>query len=73
VFRQTIFEMDIMTEPKRLPFTTINSSEKDTLANKDPPTVRFKLSLDGSNGQQCSEFSYTDLLKKSLVSAKKSD
>lgn len=55
-----------MTEPKRLPFTTINSSEKDKKPKKDPPTVRFTLSLNRSNDQQCLEFSYADLLKKSL-------
>lgn len=57
-----------MTEPKRLPFTTLNSSEKEKPTEKDPPTVRFTLSLDSTSDQLCNEFSYADLLKKSLVS-----
>ncbi|XP_063414438.1 ubinuclein-1-like isoform X1 [Mytilus trossulus] len=55
-----------MTEPKRLPFTTVTDSEKEKKSKKDPPTVRFSLSLNTPNEQQCSEFSYADLLKKSL-------
>lgn len=69
--RQRIFWVDNMTEPKRLPFTTVTDSEKEKKSKKDPPTVRFSLSLNTPNEQQCSEFSYADLLKKSLVSWQK--
>lgn len=53
-----------MAEPRRLQFTTLDN-KKETASSETPVcTARFVLSLKESTDETCSEFSYTELLKK---------
>lgn len=59
-----------MAEPRRLQFTTLDNNNEASVPEKPVFTKRFSLSLKESTDETCSEFSYTELLKKSSVSYK---
>ncbi|OWF51181.1 Ubinuclein-2 [Mizuhopecten yessoensis] len=56
-----------MAEPRRLQFTTLDNDKESTNSEKPVCTARFVLSLKESTDETCSEFSYTELLKKQSV------
>ncbi|XP_060075231.1 ubinuclein-1-like [Ylistrum balloti] len=53
-----------MAEPRRLQFTTLDNKKETTNSENTVCTARFVLSLKESTDETCSEFSYTELLKK---------
>ncbi|XP_033730486.1 ubinuclein-2-like [Pecten maximus] len=53
-----------MAEPRRLQFTTLDNNKETTNSETPVCTARFVLSLKESTDETCSEFSYTELLKK---------
>lgn len=66
--------MDVMSEPRRLHFTTVGPMGKEKKKkSSSPPTLRFTLALRESNDKTCPEFWYADLMKNALGDCKNAE
>lgn len=59
---------EIMTEPKKVAFSTIGSMKKEKKREKKVKSLRIALTLAESNEKSCPEFNYRELLAQRLVS-----
>lgn len=58
----------IMTEPKKVAFSTLGSMKKEKKREKKVKSLRIALTLAESNEKSCPEFNYRELLAQRLVS-----
>ena len=57
-----------MGEPRRIELVTVEATPKVKSSKKRRTTVRLEVEIGDSTDKTCPEFSYTELLKKHLVS-----
>lgn len=58
----------IMTEPKKVAFSTLGSMKKEKKRERKVKSWRIALTLAESNEKSCPEFNYRELLAQRLVS-----